>query len=163
MRVLINDIIELECISSLWNKNGVNEVYFNDSKKNVYQMFIQEPIPLGTKIKLNGYFHLFYEKENVIKITVKQSFEVTPSKLELKLIDIFKINDSVILTFKETSSKIIFKNKAIDTKLKLGSTVIFDLKKDEFIIKSTPHFFRGYAIENWIFNNSSVETFMKIS
>ena len=151
---MTNRIIELECTSSVKLDNYQFVVSFNSADNEKYQMTFRENVATGTIIRINSCYHTIQKFDNDFRIRIKQDFlsREAPDILELFLADKYETNDKKqISVYKDSNTLEVFKMAEKESKLKLNSTRLLNLKKEKLAIVKEAHIFNGnYIIENWI-------------
>lgn len=154
-------ILELNCYECKnINMQQSYQAEFNDHQGKKYKFLFHESIPIDHIIRINPYHHDFSKEDDSIIITVKQKFTQNchPEILELEIIDYYKLKDSIIITFRDTTTLDIYKMKDYSLHNIIGDIVRLDLNSSNLTIKSMPHYYEKYTIENWILPNNIIET-----
>lgn len=125
---------------------------FDSSNHKKYQLILKDFIPTGKEIRLNPFYHEFIENENFIQINVKQKYDSNyhPEEIEVELIEACNLTKGSILTLQETNTNDIFKMKVDFVDGEIGKVDLINLKKLNMVIRSIPHYYNKYVIENWI-------------
>lgn len=154
-------MLDLRCLDCKANdKTQQYSAELTDNENAKYQLIIHDLIPQNKVVRLNPFYHDFIKTENIIRISVKQKYDLNnqPKALELELIDFYILKSNAILTFKDTNTYDIFKMKVDSFNSKIGNIEILNLKELNMIIRSMPHYYDRYVIENWIFFNYIIAT-----
>lgn len=150
---MTNRIIELRCIDCVKLDNSQFVGSFNSVDSEKYQMTFRENVPVNAVIRLNTYYHTIQKIDDYFRISVKQDYFVKdrPAIFELFLTDIYQINNDQVSVYKDSNTLEIFKMVEKGNNLKLDSTRLINLEKENLVIIKEAHIFNGnYIIENWI-------------
>jgi hypothetical protein len=151
---MTNRIIELKCIDCVKLDDNQFVGSFNSVDSEKYQMTFRENVPVGTIIRLNTYYHTIQKIDDYFRISIKQIYLVKdrPDIFELFLTDKYEAkNNEHISVYRESNTLEIFKMIEKGNKLKLNSTRLINIKKENLAILKEAHIFNGnYIIENWI-------------
>lgn len=147
-------MLDLKCIDCRINEKTQQFcAELSDLKKNKYQLILNDFIPKDKIIRINPFYHDFVEIDNYKRIHVKQKFDINsqPKIIELEIINIYNLNPGTILTLRDTNTHDIYKMKVDLFKKEVGQVQILNLYASNMIIRSMPHYYDRYLIENWIF------------
>lgn len=148
---MVNDILELTSLVSVKTRSKTHVVTLTDSKKQKYKLILDNPIPKGTLVKINSFYHDFHiDAEGIVRINPKQKYSGL-TKIDLQLINRKEISDGLILEYIEPTTREIFKIKVLSNDKRVGSSGFIDLVKSKMHVKCMSHFHETYFIENWIY------------
>ena len=151
---MTNRIIELKCTASVKLDNYQFVVSFNSADNEKYQITLKENVRIGTIIRINSCYHTLQKFDNDFRISIKQDYFIkkVPEILELFLAEKYETKDKKqISVYKDSNTLEVFKMAEKESRLKLNSTRLINLKKEKLVIYKEAHIFNGnYIIENWI-------------
>ena len=153
----MDKIISLKVIETVKTIYGNYIIGLEDYKKQKYQLSIHDSIPVGAVFKINTYYHKISLKNEVRVISIKQFYiRNQPQILEVEVIEINDVIDGFVVTYLEITTKNIFKMKVLKPRMLIGEVGVLNLKKNGMFVKTKPHFYGSYCIENWIFFGTDV-------
>lgn len=148
-------MLDLECINCEHIK-GANKykMTLEGQEGKLYTLYIYDRVPKGTAIRINPVYHNFKEIDDRLMISVKQRFteESQPEQLEVEIIEWYHLDSGIIFKMTDTTTNEIFKIKARDPNITEEDKIVtIDLAKTGFEVKTVPHYYDRYTIENWLF------------
>jgi hypothetical protein len=149
-----NRILELTCDNCIRLDKYQFIVSFNSLDSERYSMTFPEEVPIGISIRMNSFYHTFQKLDDTFRISIKQAYltKEMPTVLDLLLSDKYETkNKEQVSVYKDSNTLEIYKMIERGDNLKLNSSRLLNLKKENLVIIKKPHVFNGnYIIENWI-------------